>query len=126
MKYADTRWHHVEYTVSDRVLPSTHNLRLQRLRKFRDQYVRAFRVIESIIPLSPLFSLVHCSGVMYQDPVLRYELWPSNVPIQGFSITCVATLQQPGLESCRIVNHKSCLLILVELVWCAVLIVNGL
>ena len=38
----------VEYAVSDRVLLSTRNLRLQGPRKFRDRYVGPFRVIDRI------------------------------------------------------------------------------
>ena len=42
-------WHDVEYAVGDRVLRvSTHNLRLQGPRKFRDRYVGPFRVIDRI------------------------------------------------------------------------------
>ena len=47
-KYADTRCQDVEYSVGDKVLLSTKNLRLHGMRKFRDRFVGPFIVVECI------------------------------------------------------------------------------
>ena len=45
-KYTDARCRHIEYTVGDKVLLLTKNLRLHGTRKFRDHFVGPFVVTE--------------------------------------------------------------------------------